>query len=301
MKLRHLSRTHQLVLVSIMGAINVLFALLSSYLFTFSLLIMLFLPLASVIVALNVDVRYYIVYLLGTLFLALIINLANIENTLFFLLPILLSGLAFGLLIKRQWPDILILIIVSGVNLVTMLITIPIINLIYAIDFLNVFASFIGFSDLEFGKLILPSILTLLAFMQTLLTLIIIHSDAHYFQIVLRLKHWKYAVYMNIMVIFITVLLSIYSPPLALALLFIICLLSTYELIQLYAVNRLIGLLIAATAFSFLFIGIAVFRTFSDLKPYFGVIIAAIPIVIADFLWLYNSSIKSEAHDERII
>jgi hypothetical protein len=284
-----------------MGAINVLFAVLSSYLFTFSLLIMLFLPLARVIVALNVDVRYYIVYLLGTLFLALIINLANIENTLFFLLPILLSGLAFGLLIKRQWPDILILIIVSGVNLVTMLITIPIINLIYAIDFLNVFASFIGFSDLEFGKLILPSILTLLAFMQTLLTLIIIHSDAHYFQIVLRLKHWKYAVYMNVVMIFITVLLSIYSPPLALALLFIICLLSTYELIQLYAVNRLNGLLIAATAFSFLFIGIAVFRTFSDLKPYFGVIIAAIPIVIADFLWLYNSSIKSEAHDERII
>ena len=278
-----------------------LFALLSSYLFAFSLLIMLFLPLASVIVALNVDLRYYIVYLLGTLFLALIINLANIENTLFFLLPILLSGLAFGILIKHQWPDILILVTVSGVNLVTVLITIPVLNLIYAIDFLDVFSGFIGFSNLDFGKLILPSILTLLAFMQTLLTLIIIQSDAHYFQIVLRLKHWKYTVFINILLILMTGLFIIYSPSLALALLFIVCLLSIYELIQLYAVNHLIGLLIAATSFSFLFIGIALFRTFSELKPYFGVIIAAIPIVIADFLWLYNSSIKSEEHDERII
>lgn len=292
MKLQHLSRTHQLVLVAMMGAINVLFALLSNYLFAFSLLVMLFLPIASVIVAINVDLRYYVVYFLGTLFLSFIINFANIENTLFFLLPILLSGLAFGVLIKHQFTDILILLIVSGVNLITVFLAVPIINLIYSIDFLNVFAGFIGFNNLSFGKLILPSILTLLAFMQTLITLIIIQSDAHYFQLSLNFNPWRKAVYLNACLLILLCFLIFYEPSLAIALLFVVILLSIYEVIQLVNVNRFAGLLISALSFSLLFIGVALFATLTDLKAYFGIMIAAIPIVIGDFLWLYNSSNK---------
>ena len=150
MKLRNLSRTHQLVLGAIMAAINVLFALFSSYLFAFSLLVMLFLPLASVIVAINIDIKYYPVYLIGTLLLALVINLANIDNTLFFLLPILTSGLAFGFLIRFKASDLLILLVVSVINLITMLVTIPVINAIYSINFLEIFAQFLGFNNIAF-------------------------------------------------------------------------------------------------------------------------------------------------------
>ena len=157
-----------------MAAINVIFALISSYVFAFSLLIMLFLPLASIVVALNVDLKYYPVYFFGTLLLALVINMANIDNTLFFLLPILTSGLAFGLLIKHNVSDVLILFVVSLVNVLTTFITIPVINLIYDINFLEVFARFIGFNNTKIGMLILPSVLTLLAFMQTLITLILL-------------------------------------------------------------------------------------------------------------------------------
>ena len=294
MKLSNLTRTHQLVLGSIMAAINVLFAILSSYVFAFSLLIMLFLPLASVIVALNIDLKFYPVYFLGTMFLALILNFANIENTLFFLLPILASGLTFGLLIKHNIPDILILVIVSCVNLTTLLITIPIINLIYSINFLDTFASFIGFSSIDYGKLILPSILTLLAFGQTLITLLVISVDARYFRITINAKPWKYTSIVILLFIGLYIGFIFWNEGIALALLFVLFLLSIYALIGIYQKHKLSGYIASLISFAFLFIGIAITEQFIPVKAYFGLLFAVVPIVITDILWLYINSRKKE-------
>lgn len=294
MKLSNLTRTHQLVLGSIMAAINVLFAILSSYVFAFSLLIMLFLPLASVIVALNIDLKFYPVYFLGTMFLALILNFANIENTLFFLLPILASGLAFGLLIKHNIPDILILVIVSCVNLTTLLITIPIINLIYSINFLETFASFIGFTSIDYGKLIVPSILTLLAFGQTLITLLVISVDARYFRITINAKPWKYTSIVILLFIGLYIGFIFWNEGIALALLFVLFLLSIYALIGIYQKHKLSGYIASLISFAFLFIGIAITEQFIPVKAYFGLLFAVVPIVITDILWLYINSRKKE-------
>ena len=294
MKLSNLTRTHQLVLGSIMAAINVLFAILSSYVFAFSLLIMLFLPLASVIVALNIDLKFYPVYFLGTMFLALILNFANIENTLFFLLPILASGLTFGLLIKHNIPDILILVIVSCVNLTTLLITIPIINLIYSINFLETSASFIGFTSIDYGKLIVPSILTLLAFGQTLITLLVISVDARYFRITINAKPWKYTSIVNLLFIGLYIGFIFWNEGIALALLFVLFLLSIYALIGIYQKHKLSGYIASLISFAFLFIGIAITEQFIPVKAYFGLLFAVVPIVITDILWLYINSRKKE-------
>ena len=296
-----MSRTHQLVLGAIMAAINVLFAVFSSYLFAFSLLVMLFLPLASIIVAINIDIKYYPVYFLGTMLLALVINLANIENTLFFLLPILTSGLAFGFLIRFKVSDIIILLAVSAVNLLTLLITIPIINLIYSIDFLSVFASFIGFNNLAFGQLILPSILTLLAFMQTLLTLIIITMDAKYFQIEIKAKPFNYIGLVNIGFLIMVIILMFFVKNIALSLLFITVFLSVYELGLLFKKSKTVMLISLTLAVAFTFIGIAIFENNTTLPFYFGIIIGVIPIVIGDNLWLYINKQKKEEKDEGII
>lgn len=292
MKLRNLSRTHQLVLGSIMAAINVLFALLSSYIFAFGLLVMLFLPLASVIVAINIDLKYYPVYFLGTLFLSLIINLANVENTLFFLLPILASGLAFGFFIRRNLPDILILLFVSAVNLITLLITIPIINLIYDIDFLAVFAGFIGFNNISFGKLILPSILTLLAFMQTLITLLIITLDATYFKLELKNNAWPYASLLNILLLGLVTLLMFFYQSLALAILFISVLFAAYVIVRLFQENIVFAGLITIFGLALMVVGVALFQQRNLVPYYFGIIMGVIPIVIIDNLWLYINNVK---------
>lgn len=296
-----MSRTHQLVLGAIMAAINVLFAVFSSYLFAFSLLVMLFLPLASIIVAINIDIKYYLVYFLGTMLLALVINLANIENTLFFLLPILTSGLAFGFLIRFKVSDIIILLAVSAVNLLTLLITIPIINLIYEIDFLSVFANFIGFNNLTFGQLILPSILTLLAFMQTLLTLIIITMDAKYVQIEIKATPFNYIGLVNIGCLIMVIILMFFFKNIALSLLFITVFLSVYELGLLYKKSKTVMLISLTLAVAFTFIGIAIFENNTTLPFYFGIIIGVIPIVIGHNLWLYINKQKKEEKDEGII
>lgn len=295
MKLSNLSRTHQLVLGSIMAAINVIFALISSYIFAFSLLVMLFLPLASIVVALNVDLKYYPVYLIGTLLLSLVLNFANFDNTLFFLLPVLMSGLTFGLLIKHKVSDVFIILIVSLVNLTTLFITIPIINLIYDINFLEVFASFIGFNDLAVGRLILPSVLTLLAFMQTLLTLVIISQDAKYFQIEINTTPWKYQSFACIILLIPIIILMFFAEGIAIALFLFVLFLAVSSLIKLIQAHTLFGIIMLATALIFALVGIAIFRQHFSVPYYFGVIFGIIPIVISDFLWLYISSKRTRS------
>lgn len=287
MKLRNLSRTHQLVLGAIMAAINVLFALFSSYLFAFSLLVMLFLPLASVIVAINIDIKYYPVYLIGTLLLALVINLANIDNTLFFLLPILTSGLAFGFLIRFKASDLLILLVVSVINLITMLVTIPVINAIYSINFLEIFAQFLGFNNIAFGTLIVPSILTLLAFMQTLITLVVITMDAKYFQIEVKSEPFKFAGVVNALGLALVISLMFFFHNIALAILFIVIFLAVYEIINIFKTNKLLAYVSLTISVALLFVGVAIFENNTQLPFYFGIIIGVIPIVIIDNIWLY--------------
>ncbi|OQC10336.1 MAG: hypothetical protein BWX74_00684 [Tenericutes bacterium ADurb.Bin087] len=301
MKLNSLSRTHQLVLGALMGAINVIFALVSSYLFAFSLLIMLFLPLASIIVAINIELKYYPVYLLGTLALALVLNLGNIDNTLFFLLPILTSGLAFGLLIKYNIPDIIILLVVSGINLLTTLITIPIINLIYDINFLAVFATFIGFNNLEYGALVLPSILTLLAVMQTLITLVIVTQDAALFRLEINTNYWPYVNLVNLVFSAQLCVISLFFVKIGLALLFIVILLMLYQIIHLFKKHLNLAWSTLLAAIILAIVGIAIFENYTPFPFYFGIIFAFIPVVISDVLWLYISRKKDKEQDEGTI
>lgn len=294
MKLSNLTRTHQLVLGAIMGAINVIFALISSYVFAFSLIIMLFLPLASIIVAINIDLKYYPVYFLGTLFLALIINLANVDNTLFFLLPILASGLAFGLLIKHNINDVIILLVVSLVNVSTLFVTIPLINLIYDVNFLEVFATFVGFNDLDIGKLILPSILTLLAFMQTLVTLIIVTQDAKYFRLKVNTDEWKYRGFASVILLILIAALMFFTESIALALFVFLIFLAMYSLINMFKVNVLMATIALSFMILFSLSGIAILSLGNSLPYYFGTLFGIIPIVFIDILWLYISNKRRE-------
>ena len=89
-----------------MAGINVIFALLSNFFFPASLLIMLFCRL--LVLLSRWTLTYVIIRFIffGTLILSLLVNFAHIDTTLFFLLPILLSGLTFGLLIKKKFAQI---------------------------------------------------------------------------------------------------------------------------------------------------------------------------------------------------
>lgn len=278
-----------------MAGINVIFTLLSNLFFPASLFIMLFLPLASIIVALNVDLRYYPVYLIATIVLSLLVNYGHFDTSLFFLLPILISGLTFGLLIKYKLPDIVLLLIVSLVNLAVLFLTIPLINVIYDIDFMRVFASLIGFNDFKFGSFILPALLALLAFMQTLITLLVISQDAPLFRIEINHNFWPFARYANL------ILIALFIPPLffkqeisLVLLLFIICI-SLYIFVPLFKENAKIGLITLSITLLFSASGVAVFHEYTTIFSIFGIIFGIIPIVISDFLWLYISSRKKRS------
>ena len=82
--------------MGIMAAINFIFILLSSFI-PFLLFVLVFiLPLASAVVTVFCKKRYYIIYFVVTGALCLLINA---PDTMFYVIPSLITGFIFGFLI----------------------------------------------------------------------------------------------------------------------------------------------------------------------------------------------------------
>lgn len=294
MKLSNLTKTHQIVLTALMAALNVIFALIATYFIGLGLLIMLFLPLASVIVALNVNLKYYPVYFVATMSLALIVNFASIENTLFFLLPVLLSGLAFGSAIRFNLNDIYIIALVTLVNFATSLMTIPFINIIYDINFIEVFIRAIGFRDLVLGNHLFPTILMVFASIQTLITFFVIQNDGHYFDVQINTTFDRKSTIVSFLTLLIAVVLMFINEGLALSVLFFATLFSVYLLFNLVVKFKIVGIITAFSAVLLGLISVSLFETFTSLSFYFGFLVPLFLIVIVAFLWLYINITKKE-------
>ena len=126
----------QLTFTSIMLSINIVFIILNLYLPLFSLIILIGLPFASSLVKLNCNYKYTLGYLLSSFLIGFFIDY---QTTIFYLIPSLISGIIFGILIKKNVHGFYILFISSLSNIILEILSIIFLKFIYNIDFLNVF------------------------------------------------------------------------------------------------------------------------------------------------------------------
>ena len=90
---------HHITYMGIMAAINLIFIVLATYLPIFMFLLILLLPFASAIVSYYCQKRYYVIYAVATIGLCLIFN---ISDTLFYVVPAVITGLAIGILLEYK-------------------------------------------------------------------------------------------------------------------------------------------------------------------------------------------------------
>lgn len=172
--------------MAIMAAINVIFSVVALFLPLISFVLMLVLPLTSVLVVLFCKEKYFIIYAVSTVIICLLITMSDAQNTIFYIIPSLISGFVFGWLIKRKVHSAFILIISASVQLGLTYAALPVIQWIYGVSMIDVIKTLFALTTHPFVETIIPTLFFLLGLAQATFSFIIIHSEIKKFGVAIQ-------------------------------------------------------------------------------------------------------------------
>lgn len=172
--------------MALMSAINVIFALITTFVPILFLILIFILPLTSVLVTIFCKKRYFIIYAVATIALCLGVTFWDISNTFFYIIPSIISGFLFGILAMKKSPSIFLIIVPAFVQVVFTYISIPIIELMLDINIINTFINAFGLQNNANVNLVVPSFIFLLSLIQSALSYMIIKDELPKFKIVLE-------------------------------------------------------------------------------------------------------------------
>ena len=169
--------TQNIAYMGLMAAINVVFVLLT-YFVPFLIFVLVFiLPLTSVIVVLFCEKKYLPIYMLATIGLCLIATLNNFSDTLFYVIPALISGVAFGLLVERKISPIWIIFASTLITTGLSYAFVPLIEAIYGQNIITVFLTVFKVNEFKYIDFMVPCFIYLISLIQSLLSYIVIRSQ----------------------------------------------------------------------------------------------------------------------------
>lgn len=178
------TNVQSLVFISILSAITIVLFFGMNYLTYAFILISFIFPFLSLFVGLNVNKYYSFIYFFVTILICVFINLYDLSNLLFYLVPSLLIGLIISILINKNISINIQIIIISLFYFLYTLITIPIINSFYEVDFLKTLSNLIFGSNFELSDYILIPCIFLIEFIKTVLTYLLLFTFNQKYKII---------------------------------------------------------------------------------------------------------------------
>lgn len=132
--------------MSLFVGLNALIIALSTYFNIISFLLLVFLPLISTIYSLNTKKKYFLIYLLCSIFLSSLITFNDLSLVFLNLIPSLIQGLVFSIIIEKNKDGTIAYMCSIFIMYVFYIIFIPILNLIYDINILKTIIDLLGFT-----------------------------------------------------------------------------------------------------------------------------------------------------------
>lgn len=163
--------------MAMMAAINVVFVLLTTFVPVLMFLIIFVLPLTSTIVTLYCKKRYFAIYALATIGLCMLVTFWNISDTLFYVIPSIISGFLFGIMIIYKIHSLWIIFSTAVVQLIFSYLMIPVTEWITEVNIVNVFASAFGVSNFVYLDYLVPSFIFFLSLTQSAFSYIVIKEE----------------------------------------------------------------------------------------------------------------------------
>lgn len=124
-------------LMALFVALNLIITVYATYLPLSGYIVILFLPLISTIYCLNTKKRYFPIYFLITMVLAICFSIQDLTTTLLYLLPALLQGLFFSIFINLNKDGSISYFISVAILFITKISIIPLIDFIYQVNTIN--------------------------------------------------------------------------------------------------------------------------------------------------------------------
>lgn len=170
-------------LMALMAAISIIIAALSALSPIISIFLILILPLTSAIVELSCKDRYFPIYALATFGLSLAVTFWNIETTIFYVLPSIITGYIFGVLAKHKIPAVWSIFAATLAQTAITYGLIPFINFIFQVDLIETFKTAFGLKEMVNINLIIPAFIFLVSLIQSSLSQLIVSQELQKFGI----------------------------------------------------------------------------------------------------------------------
>lgn len=170
-------------LMALMAAINVVVAELAGLSPIVSLFLILVLPLTSAIVELCCKDRYFPIYAVATFGLSLALTFWNLETTIFYVFPSIITGYIFGLLAKHKIPVVWSIFTATLAQTAISYALIPLVNFIFEIDLISTFKVAFKVSEIAHIDIIIPTCIFLVSLIQVSLSQIIVSQELIKFKI----------------------------------------------------------------------------------------------------------------------
>lgn len=174
------SLVQNIAYMGIMAAINVIFVVMT-YFVPFLLFVLLFvLPLCSAIISFYCKKIYFPIYLIVVSAICLLIDLSD---TIFYVIPSLLTGFVFGLLLDKKIPTIFIIVAVTLLQFGITLASIPLIKVMTNRDIVNDIAVLFHVNENIYLDYLKYGFIYFVSFVQTFISFLVLHSELNKFGI----------------------------------------------------------------------------------------------------------------------
>ena len=206
--------------MALMAAINVIIAVISALSPGLALLFVILLPLTSTLVAIYCKSRYFPIYAFATFGLSIVATLWNMETTFFYVLPSIIVGFIFGVLTKLKIHPVWSIFVASIFQAGMTAGFIPLINLIFDTDMIDVFKTVLNLHSVAWGDIILLSLLFIFSLIQIILNYFVVSGELKKFGIEEKTEVDNFFIYPLITIVFCLGVIGFYFISLMIAYLF---------------------------------------------------------------------------------
>jgi len=168
--------------MGIVAAINIILSVLGTFFPVAGIFIIIFLPFLSAAVALLCKWKYYIIYFFATIGVALGATFWNMQFTIFYLVPSLITGFIFGFSFKKHLSGTYAILFASIAQLAISYALIPIINLIYNADIIKQFLQLMKLDNKQYAYVMIPSFIFIISLIQMVFSFIVLNNELSKFK-----------------------------------------------------------------------------------------------------------------------
>ncbi len=156
--------------IGLMAAINAVIVGLASFIPVLFILIIFILPITSTLVWIYCQKKYFFIYAIATILVCFIFLAFQITDTIFYVIPSIITGFVFGLMIEKQAPTFWIIFVSSVVEAIVTFACLPLIELIFEINTIDYFIQILGLSDFAYKDYLPAAFIFVLSIIQSVIT-----------------------------------------------------------------------------------------------------------------------------------